>query len=721
EPQLSEQDLNGNGRWDGERFQDANGNHIFDRWEPFTDLNGNGVWDTGEPFEDLNGNGVQDDGEGYDDQNLNGRMDQRDLIDNVDEDRDEPFWDGDIWNDTGEPFIDLPDPITGERNGVWDEGEPFWDLPSSGAQFIILDPITGSVIIISGRGGASIPTLNGQYDPPNGFFDEYELFTYWSGDPSDPVGYTLDRNKHGEDWITTFGGLSEIYHYLPGVSTWQNRTIHDTADPVFNPPNFAYDEGQEEFLDYNDNGVWNGRDLFLNPGRWDNSALWSKRRTEEYTFKFSWQSQVQRFHEMKAGTEIKYRIMSQQQIEGPDQEYIGEASVGADQPWPDRGAVRDFWTYRPWEGAVYVQDKMEFEGLIVQAGLRGDFIIHDPEVVNEQRRRYEAGEPGAVLAKRGRYQIAPRLGISHPITERSKLYFNYGHFYQTPSFFYFYKSTTTNQNQGTVGNPNLKFEHTVTYELGVHNQLTDDLSVQIAGYYRDIYNLISTVEERIGPLVYNRYINLDYGRARGFEMKVDKKFSHHYQFTFNYDFSYAYGKASGANDQFENRFSNVPVNYDEHPLDWDETHRISANMAVMYGRKDHPVLFGMRLPDNWLLSLQWQFGSGRPYTPSRYSTGLDPNLILENSARMPWTETTNAKFEKYWQLGRTRLVSGVEVRNLWDKKNWNGVYGATGTPNVAVHPLDPSFDPTLDRAQYDANPRNYGPGRQILIRVGVEF
>ncbi len=717
EPQLAEQDINSNGRWDGERFQDANNNGVFDRWEPFEDLNGDGVWQQGEPFTDYNGNGVQDDGEGYDDQNANGEMDKLDLVQTqsgVPDDDPEPFWDGDLYFDTGEPFIDLPDPVTGVYNGKWDEGEPFWDLPSSNAGFQL-----GSVLGLESLGGEQqfmTPTLNGRYDPPNNYFDEYELFTFFSGDKSFPIGYTYDLENHGTEWVYT-----DYLQYDPNYSTWTNRTLHDTENPVFNVPNGRYDEGQEKFLDYNGNGVWNGSDLFLNPGLWDASAVWAKRRTEEYSFDLSWQSQIHEFHEFKAGFEGKHFIMNNQFISSPDEEYTGEAEVGSNEPWPTRGAVRDFWEYRPWRFAAYVQDKMEFEGLIVQAGVRGDFLVQDQKLVDNMKSRVEAGEPFAEEADNVQYKISPRLGISHPITAESKLYFNYGHFYQAPPFFYYYKSSTTNLDAGTVGNPNLKYQKTVTYELGVHTQVTTDLSFQIAGYYRDMYNMISTRTESEGPITATKYINLDYGRARGLELKIDKKFSKHWQASFNYDFSYAYGKSSGANDEFERRSLNTPVNYDEHPLNWDETHKITCNAALMFAKDDHPFLFGMRLPDYWLMSFNWQFGSGRPYTPSEYTTGIEPELILDNSERLPWTETTTIRFEKYFDIGTVKTIWGISVNNLFDKKNWNSIYTQTGSPVYAVHPLNPDYNPFLNRYEYDANPRMFGSGRQILLKVGLEF
>lgn len=716
EPQLPEQDWNGNGRWDGERFQDANGNGRFDPWEPYQDLNGNYRWDPGEPFVDRNGNGVQDDGEGYDDKNLNGFCDRRDLVPRTaNPDRAEPFIDGDFWYDTGEPFIDEPDPITGLYNGKWDPGEIWFDLPSSA------NAQTGAGLWFIGNQ----PTLNGRYDGPNGLFDEYELFTKPASmvpgaDPRMPVWYAFDPNLRGADWP------SDLFAYIPGKSTWINRTLHDQSSPRFDIRNFNYDAGKEWFIDYNGNGVWNTADRFLNPGEWDPTAFWQDRRATEYSLKFDLQSQIARYHLAKAGVELKYRDLQMQAIQQPDLPYTGEADLPPGSPWPERGGIRDFYHYRPWEGSVYLQDKMEFQGLIVNAGLRGDFIIHDQKVVDEFRERVLRDEPGAIVAQRGKYAIAPRLGISHPITERSKLYFNYGHFYQAPNFQYYYRSATANFDANTViGNPNLEYEKTVQYELGVNTQVSDYLVFDISGYYKDQYNLINTADERWKNLVLDRYVNLDYGRMRGFEITIDKRPAHHWALTFNYDFSFAYGKSSDQHANQASRLRGIPYNYDEHPLDWDETHKINAFLTVLYGKGEYPRLLGLTLPDDWMLTVQWEFGSGLPYTPSIYTTGIDnPNLILPNSARLPWRERTTLKMEKYYTLNpktNSRLFFGITINNLFNKKNVQAVYTETGSPKQAIHPLNPAYNPNDNRVEFDANPRNYEPGRNVLFRMGMTF
>ncbi|MFH1861961.1 MAG: TonB-dependent receptor, partial [bacterium] len=692
EPQLTEQDWNKNGRWDGERFWDADGDGVYD----------------GE-------------GEGYYDSNTNGAIDRKmNFAD--DEDRPEPFWDGDFFYDTGEPFIDTPDE-NGFFNGQWDPGEIFFDLPSSN-----WTPLSGNV-------GIEPPQLNGQYDPPNGFFDEFEMFTYpasllFGYNPSMPVLYTYDPTQHGSDWP------GNIWLYRQGYSTW--KSLKDIAEGTsnymyraFNRPNYEYDLG-EPFVDYNGNGHWDGIDYFLNPGQWDETAYWQDRRTLEYSIKGDFTSQISKAHEIKTGLELKYREMEMQSISGPDQPYNNpDVPLPAGSPWPDRGDVRDFYIYKPWEGAAYIQDKMEFEGLIVNAGVRCDFIIHDPNLVQQAEDQVDEGQPGAVLAARGTYQISPRLGISHPITDRSKLYFNYGHFYQTPQYQYFFRSNTGNIIPGgLVGNPNLEHEKTVQYALGVQTQVTDDLVFTVEGYYKDIYGLISTIPEYIvSGYTLDRYVNLDYGRVRGFEVSIDNNFSRNFQVSLKWDFSYAYGKASSALAAQAYRLSNVPVNMDEHPLAWDETHKINVYGTLIYQKGEHPYLLGLRLPDNWLLTLEWRYGSGEPYTPSRWTTGLPDNQIRENSTRYPWHELTNLKFEKYFSLkGDLHLVAGIEIENLFNTENVRELYTETGNTYDSTHPdhnesaYSESYPGPYDTGtDYDHNPRNYDPPRWIMFSLGLTF
>ncbi len=754
-------DINANGRWDrGEDWVDLNGNGVYDAaepwvdransqgvnnpgvydpWDPFVDLNGNGRWDDAEPQlaeQDWNGNGVWDGerfqdanrngrydgyGEGYDDRNMNGTIDKKTNFTN-DEDTGEGLIDGDFAFDTGEPFIDSPD-ANGVYNGVWDQGEVWLDLPTSSSV---------------GGGIRLQPTRNGQYDPPNNQFDDYELFCMpanlsFGMDPRLPVIYTwaniLESFPAGEPvWLSM--GYDEnfvplYFHHIEGRSTWINRTTDDTQSPVYDLQNFQADPG-EIFHDYNLNGVWDPRaDEFLNPGQWDDAAFWQDRKSIEYSGKFDITSQANKYHELKSGLEIKYRNLEMQSIQNPDEPYDNpDFPLPAGSPFLGVGSTRDFYNHEPWEGAVYFQDKMEFEGLIVRAGLRSDFIIQSDDLLQQFADQVGSNQPGALLADRGRYVIAPRLGISHPVSAASKLYFNYGHYYQTPSFQYFYRSATANISPNTeIGNPNLEYEKTVSYEVGVSTEFTENWVVDVAGYYRDVYNQIGTVEERIGPLILNRYFNLGYARARGFEFSIDKKFSSMWALTANYDFSFAFGKESAAAEGLLDRANGVPENRNEHPLDWDETHRVSAFLTFMVAKDQRPKLMGLTLPSNWLSTMEFSYGSGLPYTPSTYTTGLPSNLILANSARKQATSTTDFRFDKFWDIGQGIKVStGFEIFNLFNRRNVRDIFSETGNAFDASHEenQNEADDGNLGK-DIDHNPRNYFPPRQVLLHLKLDF
>jgi len=783
EPQTPEQDTNHNGRWDGERFQDADGDGIWDGWhEPFTDENGNNIWDPGEDYVDENGNGFWDMSEGYDDLNGDGRINFQDVRD-TDEDLGEPFLDGDFYWDTGEPFIDEPNPITGQYNGVWDPGEVFYDLPSTEGRYsdwLNVGPENRTTWPLP------VPGLNGHYDGPNFIFDEYELFTRYADfivdpfqqyhefsevrnvaqvpgtlvqnehfhesviDVSRPVIYMYyDRENHGADWPA---GVELYTSGLDGAQ-WSNRG--DDPDELvtfggtyFDPPNYSWDIW-EPFVDYNGNGRQDGAgpaagffsddwgyqynvpgyyDFFLNPETFDTQALWQERKATTWSLKTEYQLQLNRYHDMLTGFEFLYRDMEMNSIEEPQIPYDGLITLPEGSPYPDRGNFRDFYQRKPIEGALYFRDKMEFEGLNVLVGLRWDVLLHEDSFVSETREDANAGDPGAVEANRTTSRLSPRLGISHPITDAAKLYFNYGHFYQAPSYQYYYRQATgARANNIIVGNPNLKYEKTVEYQFGVEAEFPAiSTRVNLQGYYRDIFDQVTSSSVEIQPgYTIDRFTNGDYGRARGVNLSMERAQTH-YSLSLNYELSFAYGKASAAREAMESRVQGVPVNREEHPLNWDQTHSVNAFWSLYFDRGDHPQLFGLKLPDDWLLSLSTSYGSGTPYTPSIYSEHVDNAAKIDhNSKRRPWTETTNLKYEKYFRLGkrgRHQFTAGLEIRNIFNKRNVRSIYEATGTTHQETHASDPDYVIYYpQKTVYDMNPRMLGPGRNMLVTFGYKF
>ena len=100
-------------------------------------------------------------------------------------------------------------------------------------------------------------------------------------------------------------------------------------------------------------------------------------------------------------------------------------------------------------GALYFQDRITFEGMTVNLGMRYDYwfpgkyvedAINDPNTViitDEAREKFQE-ETFSLFGYKGKGRFSPRFGISHPVTDNDVLYFYYGHFSQLPTFQYVY-------------------------------------------------------------------------------------------------------------------------------------------------------------------------------------------------------------------------------------------------------------------------------------------
>jgi len=145
------------------------------------------------------------------------------------------------------------------------------------------------------------------------------------------------------------------------------------------------------------------------------------------TFRFDITSQVNFTNLVKAGLEIVYNDL--------------DLLYGDVNTFTSR-IVMVNEHYFPIRGAMYVQDKLETKGFILNAGLRLDYSNANTEWIKPDdpfdrsffSSEYDPTRTYKTEKTKADVSLSPRLGISHPITENSKLYFNYGHFKQLPTY-----------------------------------------------------------------------------------------------------------------------------------------------------------------------------------------------------------------------------------------------------------------------------------------------
>ena len=96
----------------------------------------------------------------------------------------------------------------------------------------------------------------------------------------------------------------------------------------------------------------------------------------------------------------------------------------------------------------------------------------------------------------------------------------------------------------TVGNANLandslglNAQKTVSYEVGLWQELGKNTSLEVNLYYRDIYDLLSLATiSTYNQVEYGIYTNKDYGNVRGIEFKFDSNYGNFEKFAMSYIF-----------------------------------------------------------------------------------------------------------------------------------------------------------------------------------------
>jgi outer membrane receptor protein involved in Fe transport len=383
------------------------------------------------------------------------------------------------------------------------------------------------------------------------------------------------------------------------------------------------------------------------------------------------------------------------------------------------GGPVDRYNVYPYEGALYAQDKMEFEGLIANMGLRFDlWNVNTPYYPDDvvPYRRFNNAYPGDTTFVYGRDSVQtkktpllgrlqPRAGISFPVFVNTVFHINYGSFVQRPPFQYVVGSQMQQGSDQpiTFGNPRLQPEVTNSYDIGVTQGLGQGFTLDISGYYKDVKNLIEQAtftSTKLGQ-TYTTYFNRDYADIRGFRLALTKRRGA-FTGSINYQFSVATGKSATTSFAppayvesptypytLTTKLNNVPVR--DILLDFDRTHNVVVNLAYTIGDEEGPRMFDGYPLSNLTLSVLSTARSGRPYTDP-----YNPKLI--NGARTPAEYNTNArltkKFNDFFGLAATFYV---EVFNLFDQKtlNYNYVFatpnaGSTNniTKNYENYPID---------------------------------
>ena len=399
-----------------------------------------------------------------------------------------------------------------------------------------------------------------------------------------------------------------------------------------------------------------------------------------------------------------------------------------------RYAVDDRFEQAPIEFAAFAQNKLEFDRrLVVKLGIRFEYFdvrenrLVDPRTPTDRIGRADNFEPTP-----SKMYFSPRVGISYPISERGAFRVAYGHFVQMPAYREMFKNpvfSTINVGRlegRSVGNPDLEPERTIKYEMGLQQQLSSSIGLDINLFYKNIRNLLGT--EILGTLdnvQYTRTVNRDYGLVRGGTISlVTRPEGLLLNAALDLTYSDARGSSSSpgdvANIVIAGRSGEVGDLFLERqiiPLNWDQT--LTLNASANIGRAN-----------NWSVGFISQLATGQPYTPAFLDPNLDfPDNEFDNALKKPTLFTFDLTAEKRIKAGRLTYGIRIQVENVFNYLNElyvDSVSGRTGQiirlPVVQQdRDMVNNFVGLFTTHEADNIPNWYSAPRKILFAVTIGF
>jgi outer membrane receptor protein involved in Fe transport len=421
------------------------------------------------------------------------------------------------------------------------------------------------------------------------------------------------------------------------------------------------------------------------------------------------------------------------------------------------GATLDLGARKPAFGAGYLQTKIELTDIVLNLGLRYDYIAADGVDWVDPHALTFVDSLAAIQTVNfktspGYSFVSPRIAFSFPVTDRTVFYAQYGRFIQQPRLGESYRGTPLFYNIIKGGffyaNPaafGIEPEQTTSYELGFQQQVSDNASFDVSAFYKDIIGQVTytnmVAEGNASHGSYVAYINGDFATTKGLEFKFTLRRTNRIQANINYTLSDARGTGSTPNALAgawgAPLGGGVFVPKYIVPLTFNEAHRGNISLDYRFAKNDGgPIL------EQVGLNILAQFNSGRNFTRLVFNTpdnATDARFRVPieevGASTTPWFFQLDARLDKTFSVGPLDLNVYIYVINLLGTDNATGAFVRTGDPkndgwlgtsegrNKA---LTYGSDADLYGEMYNTftggrNANNFGPPRQIRFGVKLEY
>ena len=515
-----------------------------------------------------------------------------------------------------------------------------------------------------------------------------------------------------------------------------------TLDRIYDPESII--TGEIDVFNPNDDAVY----VFPGPGLYNNggiATLWHDHYAQEYTAKaiFSYKSK-NKVHYLGMGWEHKEQNYQWIDVQRP---WVGapiQINDSLTTPSTSLGRSSDYWKVSPATGGFFFQDEIRYKGIIAKLGMRlnywapgtfADEAVQNPEapVLDAVREAYQK-QSLALLGRRWKGRLLPKVNVSFPVTENNVLYFNYGHSMRLPHPRFVYAGLDPVYQDrsflSNLGNPSLNPEVTVAYEIGLKSQLTKDWALTLAAFYNDKFDYIVSrrieVKDATGRFVEKTfYINQDYARIRGLETSLTRRIGNSLMATLSGAYQIATGKSNtAAESALQIRQRGFVNSTKEQFLAWDRPFDFKFNLAFT---PDSTVFLGKFPLRGFRAAITSSYKSGLRYTPYQLVreneiSGRPEYEVIEDQpfARLgaPWF-WLNARVSRDFFLNRRKgkyFSLSVEVENITNYKSTAIVNPVTGKAYEYGDPTPLSWRDPLYPDPQDGGLPPYNPARYLQPR-----
>jgi outer membrane receptor protein involved in Fe transport len=363
----------------------------------------------------------------------------------------------------------------------------------------------------------------------------------------------------------------------------------------------------------------------------------------------------------------------------------------------------------PSQTGAYLQDQIAYDWMLANIGLRFDYFYggggkwpsgdafataaftpqpfgNDTLLVQylesgksyiwDLWEEYDRQHPGFLQPVKNHFTISPRIGVSFPVTEDSKFFFNYSHFRSNPPYYsmFLLRYRYTKNGLYNMSNPNLEPPKTISYELGALYNLGEAYSMKASAYYKDVTGQHGevTYTNSAGDLNYDNWASNNYEDIEGIELSLSKQDNSWITGTVNFNYQL---KKSGLTGR--QTYSDVAINDDLQGLYAGQESRFlpSPELNATVSFRTPPAAEGADFKDlifsGWSATFygQWKLGE---YLGTDPDEAADWNPLREEYLQpfMRWPDyyMLDLKLNKSFKIGGTQATFYVEVNNLLNLK-----------------------------------------------------